>query len=71
MRTQIKISWIVYPPDYKPGDGFMYVPFLRDAWNKACSLGVGASLSRLRDVTRKDGSASWQHHPNYYVVELK
>lgn len=71
MRTQIKISWIVYPPNYEPGDGFTHVPFLKDAWNKACSLGEGASLSRLREVKRKDGSGQWSHHPNYYIVEVK
>jgi hypothetical protein len=69
-KAQIKISWIVYPPNYKPGDSYIHVPFLRDAWNKACSMGEGASLDRLRDVKRKDGSGSWEHHPNYYVVEV-
>jgi len=42
-KAQIKRSWVVYPPDYVAGSGeFFKIPFLKDAWNKACVLGAGS-----------------------------
>ncbi len=67
--AQIKKSWIVYPPNYKPGDGYFKVPFLKDAWNKACSLGVGSEVWLIKDTKRTDGSSSHDSGDVVYVVE--
>lgn len=57
-KAQIKRSWVVYPPNYVPGDGYHKIRFLEKAWNKACSLGVGSALYETVEQTRKDGSIS-------------
>lgn len=66
--AQIKKSWIVYPPNYKLGDGYFKVPFLKDAWNKACSLGAG-SLCRLVVEHNKRGWSSYETGGVTYIVE--
>ncbi len=72
-KAQIKRSWIVYPPDYcwKSGDKYYYVPFLKDAWNKACSLGIGAECCERIEQVYGDGSASWRGGKLYVVGESK
>jgi len=55
-KAQITRSWITYPPHYEPGDGYTQHRFLKDAWNKACSLGEGAECwEKIRKCFR-DGS---------------
>lgn len=70
-KAQIKRSWIVYPPHYRPGDGYFEVPFLKDAWNKACSLGVGAEVELIVDKTYRNGNAKWSNGNEIYVVEKR
>lgn len=57
-KAQITRSWIVYPPNYLPGAGYFYIPFLKDAWNKACSLGEGAELVERVEQVYRDGAWS-------------
>lgn len=66
-KHQIKIHWIVYASDYKPGDKYWEIPFLKDAWNKACSLGKGARAYRQKDVRLKDG---WHFEINEFYYEV-
>lgn len=66
--AQIKKSWIVYTPNYEPGDRYFKVPFLKDAWNKACSLGVG-SWCCLVVEKHKHGSSSYETGGVTYIVE--
>lgn len=66
--AQIKKSWIVYPPNYEPGDEYFKVPFLKDAWNKACSLGVGAKC-KLVEEHNKRGWSSYETGGVIYIVE--
>lgn len=66
--AQIKKSWIVYPPNYKPGDGYFKVPFLKDAWNKAYSLGTGAEVWSVHRIEKR-GSSSYQAGKVIYIVE--
>lgn len=71
--AQIKKSWIVYPPNYKPGDGYFKVPFLKDAWNKACSLGVGAQCRLVVEHNKRErnkrGWSSYETGGVTYIVE--
>lgn len=43
-KAQKTRSWAVYGPDYQAGGEFIHVPFLKDAWNKACALGSGSMV---------------------------
>jgi hypothetical protein len=66
-KAQIKRSWIIYQPDYdhtkhEP----IYVPFLKDAWNKACELGEGAEVVEIIDQVHKDYT-SWTGGRSYTV----
>jgi len=67
--AQITKSWIVYPPNYKPGDGYKYYRNLNKAWRYACNLGVGAEVTQEIQVRHKDGSGTWTSGDVYYVVE--
>lgn len=67
-KAQIKRSWVVYPPNYTPGDGYFKIPFLKDAWNKACSLGLGAECWSSIDISRRDGSGCHKTGDKIYVV---
>lgn len=68
-KAQIKTSWIVYPPNYKPGDGYFLIPFLKDAWRKACSLGEGADCWQKVHKTRRDGSQCFSTGKTYTVIK--
>ncbi len=59
--AQINKSWVVYGPEYKPssGKGPFYFRFLKDAWNKALSLGEGAVTVQSLKVSKRDGSSCW------------
>jgi len=37
-------EFIIYPPNYKPGDGFKVRKSKRQAWKVAVKMGVGASV---------------------------
>lgn len=55
---QIKIRWLVYPPNYKPGDGYYERRFLKHARVKAKELGVGSQIWQVKEVTTKDWSGT-------------
>lgn len=71
--AQITKSWVVYGPNYSPssGKGPFYFRFLKDAWNKAKSLGVGAECEQSLKVIRKDGSGTWSSGDVIYQVNEK
>lgn len=54
-RAQIKKSWVVYPPNYFPGHDFFKKAFLKDARNKALSLGKGAKIVSCVDKVNRFG----------------
>lgn len=59
-KVQITRSWIVYPPNYKPGDGYKKVRFLKRAWNIACAMGKGAQVhSHIKKVGHHHHSLSY------------
>lgn len=66
--AQIKKSWIVYPPNYEPGDEYFKIPFLKDARIKALSLGVGADVWSVHRIEKR-GSSSYQIGKVKYVVK--
>ena len=66
--AQITKSWLVYPANYKPGDGYYTHKFLKDAWNKACSLGVGARVVNTLGIRHNDGSGTWTSGDIEYEV---
>lgn len=69
MKTvQIKTSWLVYPPNYEPGDGYKKVNFLKKAWNIACSMGIGAEVHSFTEKVYKDGSRRMWWNDRIYVV---
>lgn len=37
-------KYVVYPPNYKPGDGFVMCNSKFQAWKTAVKFGVGASV---------------------------
>lgn len=55
--AQITKSWVVYSPI--KGSSPMYYKFLKDAWNKAKSLGFGSYCTQSLKIRRKDGSGTW------------
>lgn len=59
--AQITKSWVVYGPNYSPSSGLgpFYFRFLKDAWNKAKSLGEGAVTVQSLKVSKRDGSSRW------------
>lgn len=67
-KAQIKTSWVVYPPNYTPGDGYHLIRFYKKAWSKACSLGEGASCWQTVRKTRRDGSVRISTGVMYEVV---
>lgn len=69
MRPRKIVKWIVYPPNYKPGDGFWKYNHIKDAWNKACSVGLYSELWRSVEITRRDGSSSSYIEPAFEVIE--
>lgn len=66
--AQITVKWIVYPPNYKPSDGYKKYQNLNKAWRYACQLGVGAEVVQDKKVSKRDGSSS-SYSDFYYVVE--
>ena len=70
-KAQIKRSWVVSPPNYVPGDGYMHYNFLKDAWNKACSLGEGSECWLSIATHRRDGSRSYAKGDTIFVVVRK
>ena len=70
-KAQIKRSWIVYPPNYFPGAGYFSIPFLKNAWNKACELGEGASLFEKVDKTYRNGNTMHSTGTIYTVVRKR
>lgn len=72
-KAQITRSWIVYKPDYdyKKGDLPIYVPFLKDAWNKACSLGEGAEVVERVEQVYRDGAWSSSGGRSYTVEKRR
>lgn len=59
--AEVTRSWIVYPPNYVPGHGYTEMRFLKDAWNKACSLGEGAVvISQIHKRNYRKGLSSWE-----------
>ena len=72
-KAQIKRSWIVYPPNYswQQNDPYYYIPFLKDAWNKACSLGKGAEVVERIEQTYRDGARSSSGGRSYTVEKRK
>ena len=71
--AQITKSWVVYGPDYLPGSGKgpFYYRFLKDAWNKAKSLGAGSECVQSLQVRRRDGSGTRTSGDVVYEVSLK
>lgn len=67
-KAQIKRSWVVYPPNYKPGDGYFKIPFLKDAWNKACSLGEGSYIRLDIEKIYRNGNSRWTSGSLHYIV---
>jgi hypothetical protein len=70
-KAQIKRSWIVYPPNYIPGDGYFSIPFLKNAWNKACELGEGSELYERVHKKYRNGAASYSTGTIYTVVRKR
>lgn len=70
-KAQIKRSWVVYPPDYLPGDGYFKIPFLKDAWNKACELGEGSELHEKVHKKYRNGNGSISTGTIYIVERRK
>ena len=68
--AQITKSWVVYPPNYshKDGKGPLYFRFLKDAWNKAKSLGKCAECVQSLKVSHRDGSSTWTSGGVVYEV---
>ena len=71
--AQITKSWVVYPPNYshKSSIGPFNYRFLKDAWNKAKSLGVGAECVQSLQVSHKDGGGTWTSGDVIYEVTPK
>ncbi|WP_391560676.1 hypothetical protein [Robertmurraya sp.] len=71
--AQITKSWIVYGPNYSPSSGLgpFYYRFLRDAWNKAKSLGEGAECVQNLKVRNRDGSGTWTSGGVVYEICAK
>jgi len=71
-KAQIKRSWVVYPPNYswQNNDEFYYIPFLKDAWNKACSLGEGAEVVEQIEHVHKD-YMSWTGGRSFTVEKRR
>lgn len=69
--AQITRSWNVYPANYKPGDGYHHYRFLKDAWNKACSLGIGSEVVSNLKIRHKDGGGVWTSGDIVYEVTPK
>lgn len=67
--VQITKSWIVYPPNYKPGDGYTEHRFLRKAWRHACQLGVGADLHLVVRRKGRKGTSSSTFTHEFTVAE--
>lgn len=68
--AQITKSYVVYGPDYKPssGKGPFYFRFLKDAWNKALSLGRGAKVIQELKVSKRSGRSIWSGGDVEYEV---
>lgn len=64
--AQITKSWVVYSPS--KGGSPMYYKFLKDAWNKAKSLGVGSYCKQSLKIRHKDGSGTWTSGDLEYEV---
>ncbi|UBM12826.1 hypothetical protein [Cupriavidus metallidurans] len=44
--ASLTLSYVVYPPNYKPGDGYRNVDTLKKAQRRALALGPGAEIWR-------------------------
>lgn len=68
--AQITKSWTVYPANYDPekGDYPLSYRFLKDAWNKAKSLGKGAECVQNLKIRHKDGGGEWTSGDVVYEV---
>lgn len=72
-KAQITRRWVVYPPNYnwRNNDKFYHVPFLKDACNKACSLGEGAEVCERVEQVYRDGAWSSSGGRSFTVVKRK
>ena len=64
-------SWIVYPPNYQPGDGYKHFKTLKKAWNVAVSMGVGSECHLVVEHWNKKYSTSSFGHCVYVVEDAK
>lgn len=66
--AQITKSWVVYSP--VKGSPPLYYKFLKDAWNKAKSLGVGSYCVQSLQIRYKNGGGMWTSgEVEYEVIE--
>lgn len=54
-RAHLTISYVVYPPNYEPGDGYVRAKNRVAAMRQARRFGVGASISRSITVRHTPG----------------
>lgn len=70
MRPRKVVKWIVYPPNYKPGDEYWKYNHIEDAWGKACAVGLYSELWRDVTVYKRESTLSYIE-PAFEVVERK
>lgn len=66
-RPRTVTSWLVYPPNYRPGDGFHKRRFFRDAGRLALSLGSGSWLCAVTVRYTKGGCRMWSMKHRYTI----
>lgn len=67
-----RIYYVVYPPDYKPGDGYLFRKNYRAALRQARKWGVGSTISRWIEVQHKSPRhvgfiQGWSSNQHVYV----
>lgn len=67
-----RIYYVIYPPNYKPGDGFVFRKNYKAALRQARKYGIGSTVSRWVEVqhtpTRHLGLfAYWSTSHHVYV----
>jgi hypothetical protein len=69
------LNYAVYPPNYKPGDGFTKCRTLKKARRQACRYGVGAEIYRWIHIRHRPstrpfcaGGSTCYHHSTLEAV---
>ena len=73
-QSSYTISYVIYPPNYKPGDGYVKRKNYKAALRQAKKWGVGSLISRWVEVQHKSprhvGSIqSWSQNQHVYEHE--